>query len=502
MNSGKVCVTVCAATADEFNEKIKTASGLADLTELRFDCLDENEFERIEIPFNENFIQTFRPADQGGARKLNIEDRRDFWNTTGDFCGADLEEDVVENALFRGFRPKICSFHDFSGVPADLPEIFERLAATGCDVVKLAVRADDAVDSIAVWNLLDLAHSRGVAVIPIAMGESGKWTRILGLAHGAYLTYASLETGSETAPGQISVRDMIDVYRVKELDRDTHIYGIIGGGTSHSMSPYIHNAVFRENAENAVFVPFQGSDVDAFFRRFVNPETREVDLDLRGFAVTIPHKQAVIPHLDEIDDTAAAVGAVNTIRIDGGKLYGSNTDAAGFIAPLLRRLKDLNGANVAVIGAGGAARACVHALLREGAGVTVFARDPQKAEALAAEFGARSAVLPDLAELPGRSFSEFDILVNATPLGMSGKAEGKTPAQARHLAGLKLVYDLIYTPLETPLLIEAAAAGVETLGGLEMLIAQAAEQQFIWTGRRPSPELMHRAAIERLFRKN
>src|SRR5262249_54836428 len=156
--------------------------------------------------------------------------------------------------------------------------------------------------------------------------------RILGLAHGAYLTYASLESGSETAPGQISAEDMKNVFRVKELDESTDVYGIIAGDTSYTMSPYVHNAAFKAAGVNAVFVPLQVSDLDEFIRRMVRPETREIELNFKGFSVTNPHKQAIVRHLDFLYETARNTGAVNTISIENGKLYGHNTDADGFLS--------------------------------------------------------------------------------------------------------------------------------------------------------------------------
>ncbi len=223
------------------------------------------------------------------------------------------------------------------------------------------------------------------------MGEAGKWTRILGLAHGAFMTYASLDAGSETAPGQVSAEDLIEVYRAKELNEQTEIYGIIGGNTSYSMSPYMHNAAFKSAKLNSVFVPLQVGNLDEFIARMVKPETREIELNFKGFSVTIPHKQNIIKHLDFVDETAKKIGAVNTVKIENGKLYGYNTDAEGFIEPLKNFYGDLKDAKVAIFGAGGAARACVFALTQENADVTIFARNAEKAESLAEEFKVQSS---------------------------------------------------------------------------------------------------------------
>ncbi|MBS1796748.1 MAG: shikimate dehydrogenase [Acidobacteria bacterium] len=506
MNDGKICVSVAAATVAELIGEVGRAARTADVVEVRFDSLNEGEldvFDRAGVASllktiaaaasGRIVLSTFRAPEQGGNRAISVAERKAFWNAV-DYRGwADLEEDLVELAAPA---VKICSHHDFTGVPDNLDEIGERLAATGADVVKIAVSAADAADPIPVWKLLEKARAENRPFIPIAMGESGKWTRILGLAHGALLTYAAPGAGRETAPGQVSAADLIDVYRVRELNAETAVYGILGGNTSVSLSPHMHNAAFHLHNLNAVFVPFQVRDLDAFMQRMVRPATREIELNFRGFSVTIPHKQTIIDHLDGLDETAGRIGAVNTVRIDpDGRLTGFNTDAPGFIEPLLNSYGDLQNARVAVLGAGGAARACVFALKQNGAAVTVFARDLPKAEPLAADFGV------DLAELVigGRAgYRDFDILVNTTPLGMKGKTENQSPATAEQLRGLDLVYDLVYVPFQTALMTAADEAEVPKIGGLAMLVAQAAEQHRIWTGLEPPVKEMSRAALRRL----
>jgi 3-dehydroquinate dehydratase/shikimate dehydrogenase len=235
------------------------------------------------------------------------------------------------------------------------------------------------------------------------------------------------------------------------------------------------------------------NDLNAFMRRMVLVETREIDLNFRGFAVTMPHKQAIIKYLDAIDPTAASIGAVNTIKIDqGGKLIGYNTDAHGFIEPLKQRFGDLKNARVAVLGSGGAARACVFALKNEGCDVTALARDGEKAKGLAMEFDVRSSALTELTS------SDFDIVVNATPVGMTGASENVSLLNAAQLKGVKFVYDLVTAPTDTPLVREANIAGVPAIGGLEMLIAQAAKQFEIWTGQTADVELMRISAFKHL----
>lgn len=489
MNNGKICVSVCAKTAAEMAKQIRKAEEFGDIIELRFDCLDPSGLLPRSLQFEsaKPLLLTYRPANQGGHADDDLAQRVLFWkeligNPSIDRASAwfDLEADLISELDIPASN-KIVSIHDFSGTPDEIDAIFDGLGNNG-EIVKIAVQTGDITDCIPVWKLIERARSQNKKVIPIAMREAGKWTRILGLAHGAFMTYASLESGSETAPGQISAKDLIETYRVKELDENTRVFGIIGDPVSQSLSLYMHNSAFASRRINAVFIPFLVRDLDGFIRRMIRPETSEVGLDFGGLSVTMPHKQAIMKHLDEIDETARLIGAVNTVKIDGGKLIGYNTDAHGFITPLKQAFGDLSDARVAVFGAGGAARACVFALQQEGANVTLFARNRQKAGVLADEFKINVRELTTDHKPLTTDFSAFDIVVNATPFGMKGELEDKTLFTADELAGVKFVYDLVTMPADTPIIREAKKTGNPAIGGLEMLVAQGAEQFRIWTG--------------------
>lgn len=493
MNAGKICVSICGETAHEVLGRIERAGHLADVIEIRFDCLRPEEAGRLIGHLNilgKEIIATLRPLEQGGKRQLTMEERVEFWQSAllrldGVNCIIDREFDL--DLPFR-LDPNrtIVSSHNFEGGDWKLP-----VNVASANTLKLAITVEDAVDAISMWQLL--GGGTGHEVIPIAMGEAGKWTRILGLAHGAPMTYASLDRGDETAPGQISARDLRDIFRVKELNEQTDVYGIIAGNTSYSMSPHMHNAAFKHAGMNSVFVPLQVHDLDTFMSRMVMQETREIELNFKGFSVTNPHKQAIMKYLDSVDETAQKIGAVNTVKIEDGKLRGFNTDAPGFIAPLKNIFGDLADARVTVAGIGGAARACVYALKQERAEVTVLARDAMRAAAFAEEFAIRSATLAKGHGLPGT-----DVLVNATPIGTIGGDEGGAIATADELSGAKLVYDLVYNPEETELLRRAKIAGAKTLGGMEMLVAQGAQQFLIWTGSNAPIDEMKAALNRRL----
>jgi 3-dehydroquinate dehydratase/shikimate dehydrogenase len=500
VNNGKICVSVCAENADEMIAKIKQAEEFADLVEVRFDCLAPNKIHAaismtVHGAFKKPLVATYRDSAEGGRGSASLKDRIAFWNRIlQDFGIGDLENDIASFAM--QLQNCINSFHDFQGVPKNIEEIYESMSPHA-GVWKIAVKVKDVCDAIPVWKMLKRARKESRQFVPIAMGEAGKWTRILGLAHGAYLTYASLDEGKETADGQISAREMIDAYRVRELDKETKVYGVIGNPVSGSLSPDMHNAAFVAAGLNAVFVPLIVKDLDAFMTRMVLPSTREVELNFAGFAVTMPHKQAAMKYIDEIDDTAAVIGAANTINIENGKLTGHNTDAEGFIESLKARSGDLNDARVAVLGAGGAARACLYALSRERTSVTVFARDEEKARSVASEFGVHSSTISNLRS----KISNFGVLVNATPLGMKGPLEKDTPLTADELKGVKLVYDLVTSSEDTPLIREAKKAGIATITGVEMLIEQGAKQFEVWTDGEPPIAAMRAAVWKRMEEK-
>ena len=265
MNNGKLCVSICAKTADEMIQKIKQAQSYADLIEIRGDCFDPSELDTASSLLREEskklpnlFLLRFRSSEGGNSfDKLDADLDLTVW-------GADFELDMEGEAWAWLWQHRIFSHHDFSGVPEDLTAIYKKLRPEKGTAVKVAVFANDAVDAIPLWHLLERAvtdhqtnetrlkisgispglDDGNIRFIPIAMGEAGKWTRILGLAHGAFMTYASLDEGAETAPGQITARDLIETYRVKALDKSAEVYCVIGDPVATSLSPYIHNPVF------------------------------------------------------------------------------------------------------------------------------------------------------------------------------------------------------------------------------------------------------------------
>jgi 3-dehydroquinate dehydratase/shikimate dehydrogenase len=476
-SSAKICVPVCQTDLGALGT-IEDA----EFIELRLDSLENDPDNLTEIlkKIDGPVILTFRPSEQGGHRHLTREQRLNFWNHVaprGDRIWWDVEGDLAHE-LSPDWSRVIVSHHDFNGVPDDLLGIYNQLAATPARVIKIAVQVHDIVDCVPVFELLSRANNEGREIIPIAMGNAGIATRVLGPSRGAFLTYGSLDDDSATAPGQVTARNLRSLYHLSKIDHDTMVCGLIGDPVMHSVSPQIHNGWFAAEGVNGVYLPFEVKDVHSFLTRMVHPRTRELNWNLTGLSVTAPHKQSVIEHLDWLNPAAQEIGAVNTIAIKRDRLLGFNTDATGFIAPLLGKFESWPDRRVAIIGAGGAARAAIWALQRLRADITIFARNVSNGQSLGESFGV------DCEPLASATFEDYDLVVNTTPLG-SGAYIDQSPVTAEQLNGVRCAYDLIYNPAETRFLREARDAGCDTIGGLEMLVAQARLQFELWTGRRP-----------------
>ncbi|MGH9782039.1 MAG: shikimate dehydrogenase, partial [Candidatus Acidiferrales bacterium] len=321
-------------------------------------------------------------------------------------------------------------------------------------------------------------------VIAVPMGEIAAPARLLALREGSALAYAPLDVA--TAPGQVPLAAMKELYRAGKLDRRTRVYGVIGDPIAHSLSPVLHNVGFAARRVNAVYLPFLVRDLNDFIAAIA-------PLGIQGFSVTLPYKQSILRHLDDCDALAAEIGAVNTVVVRGrGKLFGYNTDYVGVLRALERRTP-IAGSRVLIFGAGGAARALAFALARGGASVSICARRPERAQRLARAI--RGEAIPRAA----LRHEFFDAIVNATPVGMHPQA-GDSPLQVREL-NCRLVFDAIYRPRQTKLLQLAARRGIETVSGLEMFLAQGIAQWEIWMGERAPEKAMRQAVVAVLKRE-
>ncbi|HYT75347.1 MAG TPA: shikimate dehydrogenase [Vicinamibacterales bacterium] len=444
----------------------------ADLVELRVDSMERPDPAAALAGRRKPAIVTCRPVREGGMFAGTEEDRlRILWDAHAagaDFVDVEMDADVGRLIEARGGRGVIVSKHDFDKTPADAAELIGRLRAAGGEVAKLAVMTETLSD---LRTLLSAARPDCGSVL-IGMGAAGLMTRVLAGRFGSRWTYA----GDSIAPGQLPVDRLLHEYRFRRIRSDAGVYALLGRPAAHSLSPAMHNAGFAALDMNAAYVPIETRDLREF-RAFA------AAAGIRGASVTIPFKRDVMSIVDELSPIAAEVGAVNTLALRDGRWIGTNTDADGFLEPLRRRIPSLDGLRATILGAGGAARAVGLALARRGVRIAIAARRAPEAQAVAAAVGAGVAAWP-----PPRQ--SWDLLINATPVG--SRTETGTPFPGPFDG--RIVYDLVYDPDPTPLMRAAEDAGCSTIGGLEMLVAQAERQFEIWTGRRPPQGLFAEAA--------
>jgi len=491
MFKDKICAVVAAKGARSMCSQLTLALRQTRTIELRLDWLaDDREIARFlgqiaQKPPRAALIATCRRLEAGGRFRGTIAKQllhlADALRAGCSWYDLEIEStskcppELLDVVLGEGRQ--LASAHFFSGPHGPWKRVESRLARSRPDAIKIAARCHSLAESL---DLLRLTRGRR-DLVAVPMGDVASPARLLALREGSALAYAPVENA--TAPGQVSLDAMKNLFRADKLRRKTRVYGVIGNPISHSLSPQLQNAGFQARRMDAVYLPFLVADLPDFL------DAIEL-LGIRGFSVTLPHKQRILRHLDDCDPMAAAIGAVNTVVVrGGGRLYGYNTDYVGVLRALERRMP-LRGSRVLILGAGGSARAVAFALAQSGASVCISARRPEKAEALA------RAVEGEAVQRARIRREFFDAIVNATPVGMHPHV-ARSPLEAREL-NCRLIFDLIYRPLVTRLLQLAARRGIETVSGLDMFLAQGTAQWEIWTGERAPVAPMRRAVLRAL----
>ena len=490
----RIAVVVAEPTAAAFLRQAVRLSRAARLLELRLDALGSiaavvQVLERVaQRPLRVPWIATCRPRAQGGGFEGSASAQLAVLALAvrAGCSWVDVDGDSLErlpSKLRAALLPsvgRIVSHHDFTRTPRNLEVLFQRLARLGADWVKIAVTAKTQADNT---RLLAMTRRHRRRVISVAMGTVGLPGRILALAAGSALTYAAPDNGRATAPGQPTVSELRRVYRAERLDSRTRVYGLLGNPVAHSLSPAMHNAAFARARLDAVYLPFEAGSPGELLG-FLAP------LRIAGLSVTHPHKQVILRYLDAIDPLAETIGAVNTVVVrGGGKLFGYNTDYVGVLRTLQRHVP-LEGARVLLLGAGGAARACAFALATAGAYISVTARRPAAARALAHSVGGEAVLRAALRH------RRFDAIINCTPVGQAPDVH-TSPLRAEEL-NCHVVFDLVYNPIETRLLRLARRRGCRTVPGWQMPVEQGASQFEIWTGLRAPLAVMRRAVLNGL----
>lgn len=511
-----LCVPIFVTELGKARRDIAAATAVgADLVELRIDTLDDDEVVAILIRDRIlPVIVTCRPQWEGGHSKLEDPERaaRLEFAAAAAANNVDLELKTAQNrpdllrrivqALSANHGELILSSHDFSARPANLQQIVAQLNAIPAQVNKIVWLAKDIRENLDALKVLTQASRPTIA---LCMGEVGLISRVLAKKFGAFLTFAALDLESATAPGQITASELKNLYRWDAIGRKTIVYGVVGHPIGHSMSPAIHNAAFTAVGHDGVYLPLLVEPGYETFKSFMDDFLAFAELDLRGLSVTIPHKENALRYLrengGEIEELAQSIGAVNTIAIRrdaAAKLSGTNTDYAAILDSITAELgigrDQLAGLRVAILGAGGTARASVAGLAHYGATVLLCNRTPERAAALVEEFNGRRGTV-QVTSFDELTKNPCDVFINTTSVGMYPKIDespfGRIPPW---FSEKTIVFDTIYNPMQTLLLTQAQAMGARTISGVEMFVRQAAGQFETWTGK-PAPKGVMRDVI-------
>jgi 3-dehydroquinate dehydratase/shikimate dehydrogenase len=480
-----ICVVIGRTRHKMIQAEIQEAARRgAQMIEVRLDFLAKApDFKRLLDKKPCPMVATVRRREDGGRWSGTEAQRRMLLRQAivAGFDWIDLETDVADEvARFRKVK-RIISYHNLDEVPDDLEQIYATMCRQDPDVVKIAVAAAHATDNLRVMALLKNAPRPTVA---FCLGDMGFASRILGSKLAAPFAYAAFNRERRVALGIPSFDEMKSLYHYPKITRDTEVFGVIGDPVAHSLSPLIHNAAFRELGFNAVYVPFRvpRGELEPFLKGFDR-------FPVKGYSVTIPHKEAALVQAKYPDTASSIVGAANTLVRTPDGFAAFNTDYEAARDSILARMAAepgtgsamLDGRTVMVLGAGGVARAVAHALHREGALLTLTNRTLDRAQQLASEVGCR------FVPWEARHQVLCSIVVNCTSVGMHPNVD-EIPIHPSYLTPDMIVFDTVYTPENTMLVKEGRNRGCLVLTGVDMFVRQAELQFKLFTNMDPPPE--------------
>jgi 3-dehydroquinate dehydratase / shikimate dehydrogenase len=493
-----ICVTIGRGRHASLAEEWKAAADAgAQLVEIRADCLRRDpDLKRILAERPTPLVFTLRRGADGGLWR-GSEDKRQQLLREAIAAGVDyvdLEMDIATKIRRYGKTKRIVSYHNLKKTPAEIADIAEQCDEMDADVVKVATSAATIADAS---RVLELGTRAQVPTITIAMGEIGVFTRILGAKFGAPFTYSGFNPERTFAPGMLPFRVLQRDYFYDQIDAQTEVFAVIGDPIQQSLSPAIHNAAFRHLGLNKVLVPILvPADTLA-------DSLKELAwLNIKGFSVTIPHKEELVKLLDQKDGAVERTGSCNTLVIQDGKKIGYNTDYRAAMDSLEEALAGPDGPTggdsplldkqVLILGAGGVARSIAFGLTRRGASVTITNRHDERATELAQEAGCRTV------NWGQRASTLAEIIVNCTPVGMHPDVDDTpVPPAAFNKPGMT-AFDTIYHPENTMFLKLARERDCKTVSGADMFVRQAGAQFKLYTGQEPPLDVMRETLRRKL----
>ena len=514
-----ICVSIFVDSPDDVPTAIERASDAvaegARMIEWRLDAVaeDPDGLPAILELLRDSpapCIATIRAEAEGGTWDGNEQDRISLLEAIGTAADPPAYLDLEQAAWARSanLRQKvrlaidheaqirdissrlIVSSHDFGGRPANLlARVAEMIENDACAVGKIVFTARSVRDNLEIFDLLT---ERQKPMIALCMGEFGEMSRVLSPKFGGFLTFAASDARTTTAPGQLTTRELREVFRFDSIKASTRVYGLVGHPIGHSRGPVLHNRGFEAVDHDGVYLRIPVTPGWESFKASLIQLIEHPKLDFSGCSVTHPHKENLVRLVrelgGEIDEASDRISAANTLVIeDSGRIRCLNTDVAAavqsFAAGSGRDATALRGMRVAVFGAGGVARAVVYGLIRAGAEVRVFNRTRDRGEAMQRDLEAWGRVT-FAGGFQAFESRDFEGLVNCTPLGMQGGpvSEESCLGEATTFPEGFVVMDTVYAPRRTPLLRIAEAQGVPVVEGIEMFRLQAERQFAAWTG--------------------
>ena len=512
----KLAVPIAAGTIQQAKKQINAAKAAgADILELRTDYLDNLSVGLVKKLIDQAkaavpaipIIVTCRDKKEGGALdytpQLRIEVLISALKAGANFIDFEYQNFLISQtqkmlrpALSQAPKARlILSAHNFETKFDNIVKFYRDIsAAYPAAIPKLVYTANHINDC---FQAFDLLHNITGGQIVFCMGDAGLASRIITKKLGSFVTYASIDNKTATAPGQLTIEQLKTIYRWDSINSDTELYGLIGAPVAHSAGPVLHNACFADIGANKLYLPLLVEGGKDEFAQFMNNILKRPWLNFHGFSITIPHKQNALDYTIDsrgvVEPLAKKIGAVNTLLIDERRISAYNTDYAGAMDAITETLgitrSDFKDWPVAVIGAGGAARAIVAGLADAGTKITIYNRTIERAKKLAADFNCDFAPLTDLPNLKAK------LVINCTSIGMYPNVD-ETPLPKKCIKKDMVVFDTVYNPAETLLLKQAKQAGAKIIPGLSMFLNQAAEQFKLFTGRDADPKLMRKKIME------
>ncbi len=518
-----LAVPIAAQNLDEARQQIKAAQASgAEMLELRTDCLENLSVDLVKKLIVEArsatkpslpAIVTCRDEKQGGARaypqQLRIDVLTNALKAGAEFIDAEYEnflfaenQERIRKALAQNSKSRlILSAHNFKTKFDNIGKLHRDISTVyPAAIAKLVYTANHINDCFEAFDLL--ANSSGDSIV-FCMGAAGLVSRILAKKLDSFVTFASIDDESATAPGQLTIEQLKRLYRYDSINADTELFGVIADPVGHSLSPAIHNACFADKGMNKLYLPLLVEGGQAEFDSFLSNILARSWLGFAGFSITIPHKQNALNFVKAkdglVEPLAEKIGAVNTLVIGAdGKLSAYNTDYAAALDSITSILDitraELNNLPVAVIGAGGVARTIVAGLADAGAKIKIYNRTVKKAEKLATEFGCDFAPLDELPNVDAK------LLINCTSIGMYPNIDAM-PFPQECLKKDMAVFDTVYNPAEPLLLKQAKKRGAKTIDGLSMFVNQALAQFKLFTDQAANADLMRKTICDCLTRK-